>query len=631
MYRFLSASLLLALTPISVSATPNESGSQLTPIVVTATRTETPQNQIASAVTVIDRRAIEQSGKSRVSELLRSVPGLSLVQQGGPGQVTSVFMRGTESNHVLVLIDGVEISDPSVFGGQVDFSNLLVENVERIEVVRGPQSTLYGSDAIGGVIQIFTRQNTGSNYHLEIGEFATVSTGAALRRSFGNHSFGLSADVLDTAGTSVANPHRGNHDEKDAYRNSTLSLNWATRVNEALELSFNTRLQNADAELDTFFNPFNPAEDFVAHDPDFESETDQSFSRLQARWEDPANQRNQRIAYSYSSHDRSTDNGPKGADSVPFEREFSANKSKLDWQGNMQWQSHGLTAGAEVEKDRARTSGFSDSIENTAVYLQDRVQFLPQFSTSFGARYDKHDLFGNEITWRIAPLYTLSSGTQIKASYGTGFKAPSLTELFDNSFGSANPDLKPETSHGWDIGIEQPFASGYVELIYFRNEIEDLINFDLASFKNENIDEAETRGYEFIAAYTPITRLDLKLSYTRSKSEDSSTGEALLRRPEGEAALHITWQSTTKLRLGLAARYVGERDDYFGFNTFPASQGIGSLPSYKVFDINAGYLLSPAWRLTLRVDNVADEEYEEAAGYAAPGRAAYVGVRWNGD
>ncbi|MDX1497167.1 MAG: TonB-dependent receptor [Salinisphaeraceae bacterium] len=626
--RFIPASLLLALATSPVLANPAAAETSLGPIVVTATRTATPSDELAAAVTVIDREEIEASGKNRVAEILRSVPGLTLIQQGGPGQVSSVFMRGTESNHVLVLIDGVEIADPSVFGGQVDFSNLLLENVERIEIVRGPQSTLYGSDAIGGVIQIFTRQSDGASYHLEIGEFATVNTGASLRRSFGQHRFGLSANVLDTAGTSVANPERGNHDEKDAYRNTTLSLQWASQITEELELSFNTRFQDADAELDTFFNPFNPAEDFVAHDPDFTSETDQNFSRLQGEWNSPDSRWSQRVGYSRSSHDRRTENGPKGADSVPSEREFTATKSKFDWQHSHKLQRHELTFGAELEDDRARTAGFAESVRTTGIYVQDRVRFTPRFSSSFGLRYDKHDLFGEETTWKIAPLFKLTDATRLKASYGTGFKAPSLAELFDNSFGSANPDLQPEESEGWDIGIEHDFGNSYVELIYFQNDIDNLISFDLSTFQNNNLDRAETKGYEAIAGFSPVENLDLRISYTRTESEDVSTGDPLLRRPEDEAALHINWQTTRSIRLGLAARYVGEREDFFGFNSFPTTGGIGTLESYKVFDFNADYQLNQSWRLTLRVDNLSDESFEEAAGYAAPGRAAYAGVRW---
>lgn len=608
----------------------NNTGQQgpLGPIVITATRTETPAKAVASAFTVIHREDIENSGKSRVVELLRSVPGLTVIQSGGPGQVSSVFMRGTESNHVLVLIDGIEISDPGNPTGQVDFSKLLVTDIERIEVVRGPQSTLYGSDAIGGVIQIITRRDDSSSYHLEIGDFGTVHTGAGLRRSFGKHRFGLTAGVLDTAGTSAANPERGNHDEKDAFRNITGALHWATQATESLQFSFDTRIQNAESEIDEFFDIFPAPSEFVSHDPDSTGETDQTFSKAQLRWTAPDGRWSQRVAFSRSTHKRENENGPAGARSTPSISKFTGTRSKLDWQQSMNWRpDNTFIFGAEVEADRARGESFSASTRTSGIYIQDQAQFTPGFSTTFGLRHDKHDEFGGESTWRVAPLFNLAdSGTRIKASYGTGFKAPSLSELFDSSpFLAANPNLQPEKSKGWDIGYEQKIGKARFELIYFRNDIEDLITFtfDPVTFNGtlENVEQAQTSGYEAIAGFTPLPSLDIQLSYTETDTENLDTGEKLLRRPENEAALDINWQALSKLRLGLAARQVGKRDDFIGFTR-------GTLNSYKVVDLNADYSLTPTWTLTLRVDNVNDEEYEETAGYAAPGRAGYVGVRW---
>lgn len=623
----IAAAFTAGLSAQALAADDTAEDASLGPIVVTATRTPVAEKNIASAVTIIEREEIENSGKARVVELLRNVPGLTVIQSGGPGQVSSIFMRGTESNHVLVLIDGVEISDPSNPTGQVDFSNLLVEDIERIEIVRGPQSTLYGSDAIGGVIQIIPRRDDSSSYRLEVGDFGTVNTGAGLRKSFGRHRLGLSAGVLDTAGTSAANPDRGNHDEKDAYRNATAALHWASRVTDSLEISFDTRLQSAEAEIDEFYDIFPAPSEFVAHDPDSTGETDQSFSRLQANWISPDGSWAQQVSYSRSTHERRNENGPAGARSTPSESEFNGNKSKLDWQQTLNWRNNSLIMGAEVEDDRARGSNFAESIRNSGFYLQDQAQFTDAFSTAIGVRHDKHDLFGGETTWRIAPLLHIgNSGTRLKASYGTGFKAPSLSELFESSsFVLANPDLQPEKSKGWDIGFEQAFGMASLEVIYFKNDIEDLITFvfDPNTFLSspQNVQQAETEGYEAVLGFSPLATLDVQLAYTRTETENLDTGEKLLRRPENEVALNVNWRALSKLRLGLNARQVGKRDDFIGFTR-------GTLDSYKVVDLNADYSLTPSWTLTLRVDNVNDEEYEETAGYAAPGRAGYVGVRW---
>lgn len=631
MKSFLPASGLLAVSLSALSFPsaannhdhgPTQDEPPLGPIVVTATRTGVPEQQVASAVTVIEREDIERSGKARVVELLRSVPGLSVIQSGGAGQVSSVFLRGTESNHVLVLIDGIEISDPSNPTGQVDFSKLLVEDIERIEIVRGPQSTLYGSDAIGGVIQIFTRRDDHSSYHLEIGEFATVSTGAALRRHFGRHRLGLSAGVLDTAGTSAANPDRGNKDEKDAFENATVSVHWATQATEQLELSLDSRIQQSESEIDEFYDVFPAPSAFVSHDPDSTSETDQSFSKLQASWKSVDGRWQQRAAFTYGDHERRNENGPKGARATPSQSRFTGTKTGLDWQHTLHWRDDNtLVFGAQTEQDKMRSTALAEALRTNSLYIQDQAQLTQNFSTTLGLRYDDHDQFGNETTWRSASLLELLPGTRLKGSYGTGFKAPSLSELFDNSFGTANPDLKPETSKGFDVGIEQDFGTSRLSVLYFWNEIDDLISFDPVTFQNVNIDRAKTRGYEIVAGFAPFAVLDIQLGYTRTRAMNLETDSRLLRRPEDEASIDINWQAMPKLRLGLATRYVGERDDFIGFTR-------GTLDSYEVVDINADYRLNPAWTLTFRVDNVNDEDYEETAGYAAPGRAAHAGVRW---
>lgn len=622
----LLASSLSALPLFAQAESPasSEDAEPLGPIVVTATRTPLAKKDVASSVTVISREDIENSGKARVAEVLRDVPGLTLIQTGGPGQQSSVFMRGTESNHILVMIDGVELNDPSVPGGQMDFADLVLDNVERIEVVRGPQSTLYGSDAIGGVINIITRTDDGANYHLEIGEMASVNTGASLRRSMGDHSFGLSANVLDTEGSSAATPSATVHDEKDAYRNITASVRWATKISEFLDFEFRTRLQNSESEIDEFgFTQ-------VAHDPDSTSETDQLFSSVALKWQAPNGKWSQRVSYSISDHKRHRENGPAGANAFASESDFEGDKKKLDWQHNYQLNAANLlTFGAELEDESAKSAGYSESVRNNALYLQDHFTLNEYFSTTLGGRYDKHGEFGSETTWRVAPLLNFEAHQlKFKASYGTGFKAPSLSELYDNSFGLANPDLQPERSEGWDVGFEKHFGPAFIEVIYFRNDIEDLITFqfDPVTFAGsvDNVESAETSGYEVAFGWQALRTLNIRSAYTRTKAENLDTNQNLLRRPENEYSLHINWQAMPRLRLGLNGHYVGRRDDFVGFT-------VGNMQSHQVVDFSASYDINAQWTATLRVDNLADETYEETFGYQGLPRAAYLGIRWQSE
>lgn len=628
------AGLLMAgLLSIPLSAVSAESDG-LGPIVITATRTVTPADEVASSVTVINRQAIEASGHHRVVELLRTVPGVAVAQAGGQGQQSSLFMRGSNSNHVLVLIDGIEINDPSNPSGQVDFAHLLVDDIERIEIVRGPQSTLFGSDAIGGVIQIFTRRDrSGASLALGSGSFDTHRLAARMGAHTAHGSeFAVSVKALKTEGISAANEDRGHGKEADGYENMSLSLHGALRPAAGWRLGSDLRLQQTEAELDQFIADYPPPFPFVADDPDTESETDQLFVRLHAERQSNTGRWTQRWQLSHSDHERLNRNGPAGANPYPNEARFEGQKWKLEWRHELlASETQRLSFGLETENERMRSAGVDNKSARThAAYLQDQIRFHPRFSATVGLRHDDHEGFGGATTGRIAPLWVANDhGLRFKASVGTGFKAPSLAQRFEDfpPFFFANPDLDPERSRGWDFGLEQAFNGGSFGLTYYRNDIQDLIGFvfdpDILAGTLDNIQRAETRGYETVLSLQPHDRLGLNAQFTRSHAHNKDTGQRLLRRPEKTAALQLLWHpARLATQLGLSARYVGERDDIDGVGD------VHQLDSHTVADLSARFALTPDVELDLRVDNLFDTDYEEIIGYGTVGRSGYIGLRW---
>ncbi len=625
-----------ALPAIALSAQANPATDHtpgLGPIVISATRTATPSNEIASSVTVIDRAAIENSGETHVVNLLRNVPGVAIAQAGGPGQQSSIFMRGSNSNHVLVLIDGVEISDPSNPTGQVDFAHLLVDDIERIEVVRGPQSTLFGSDAIGGVIQIFTRRDhAGGSLSGGIGSFDTHRFNARVGAHGQRGAFGMSLGLVDSAGISAANEKRGNGEEADAYQNANLSIHGTYQPSLHWDIGADLRLQQTEAEIDNFFASFPPPSPFVADDPDAESDTDQVFGRLHAEWQSASGRWTQRWQLSHSAHERHNRNGPQGSNPFSSESDFEGRKLKFEWRHEvLATEAQRLSFGLETENEEMQSSGVdNESARTNAAYLQDQIRFSDRLFATVGLRYDDHERFGSETTWRLAPAWIIvPDGTRLRASYGTGFKAPTLSQAFESfpPFYFANPDLQPETSKGWDVGIEQPFNGGRFELTYYRNDIDNLITFvsDPVTFVGtlDNVQQAETRGYEAVLTLTPSATFDINLQFSSMEARNLDTDTDLLRRPDKTAAIQLAWRpGVLASQLGLSARYVGERDDIDGMGN------IHRLDAYTVVGASASFPLARGLSLDVRAENLFDEDYEEIIGYGTPGRAGYVGLRW---
>lgn len=588
-------------------------------VVVTATRVEQPLTSVGSSVTVVDQVQLSERQCATMYEALRVVPGLDVVQLGGAAGTVSTFLRGAASEQTLVLVDGVQMNDPAGLGRGADLANMPVQNIERIEVLRGPQSTLYGADAIGGVVNVITKKGAGpfgGEVSAEAGSFNTFNEKAAIRGGTSNYHYSVGIARQDSDGFSNASEKNGNT-EKDGYGRTDLSARLGWTPTDEFEASVLMRWNKATYDYDDFLNG-RPVDGDNQGNTDFLSLYGEGKGKLlDGQWRP-------RVGGSWVSQNRE-DTSSMGNSS------FDSLLKKLEWQNDL-YIGHAniLTLGVEAQAESAESTyesfGYVDHFEeqtarHRSAYAQDILTLGP-LTTTVGGRVDSYDSFGTESTWRMAPSYDVqATGTRVKGSYGTGFKAPSLFQLY-SAYGS--PELNPESSQGWDAGIEQE-VMGDVLLFgatYFENRFDDLIDYDFVTSKYGNVSAAETRGVETFAVAKPAKDLSVRVAYTYTDTENKATGEALKRRPRNKVSLDAAYAFTAKFKGAIGVTYVGERSDE-DFATYSTA----ILDDYVLVNLYASY---DVWRnVTLfgRIENLADEDYEPALGYGSPGRAGYGGLK----
>lgn len=602
-------------------------------VVVTATRTEVSLKELGSSVTVISGSDIDRSQQTTVLDALRATPGLDIVQSGGAGKLTSLFLRGSDAGHTLVLIDGVEMNDPVSVGRTYNFSDLPVDNIDRIEVLRGPQGTLYGSDAIAGVVNIVTGKGRGRpsmRISTMGGSLETVRTYGRVAGGNGQYHYSMGLSWFRVGGISAASESQGNT-ENDSYRNATVSGRVGYTRNDRLGLDLVFRGIDAAADID---NGGGVGQD----DPNNRQDSRQIFVRPELslklwdrRWQ-------QTFGYSFSDHNRGNMNPTDAAHPVDSsESAFRGRIHQFNWQSTLHFHENStLTFGAETEEEQGSSTFRSDgafgpfesifgaqTARISGYYVQDQFQYQNMIFVTAGVRLDDHSIYGNMGTYRVAPvIYVAKTGTRLKGSYGTGFKAPSLFQLY-SSFG--NPTLRPGESRGWDAGVEQ---YGWQEragfgVTYFRNDFTDLIDFDNNTFTYNNITSARTQGVEWFGFIAPSPRARLRLNYTYTDAKDRTSGLALLRRPRHKWNMNADCDVNTNTSVHVDFRIVGKRGDS-DFSTFPAARV--TLDRYEVVNLAASYRLMPALRLTARVDNLLNKQYEEVLGFGTVGVAGYAGI-----
>ncbi len=621
-FVFPLALLLFAYHGISLAQ--GISGEEIEEVVVTATRIRTTITETAASITVITSEEIRRKNVSTVYELLKTVPGLSVVQSGGAGQPSSVFIRGSKSEDALVLIDGMEVNDPITPGRSFNFAHLSVDNIERIEILRGPQGTLYGSDAMAGVIKIVTRRGEGkprASISAETGSFSSSRTRFGVIGGGENGHYSLAVSRFDSEGISAASEKRGNSEE-DAYTNTSLSARAGLSLSEGLEVDLVLRLQDARTEQDEFdFATGLPSDDL-----DYFSTSEQVFVRVEGQSISGGGSWEQALGFSIARHDRLDRNDPDDAfDSDVWNNIFEGDLLKVDWVNTFYLsEKNTFMFGLEAEEENGRTSTLAEKTARTnAVFLLEQMYINDRLQISLGFRTDDHSSFGAETTYNLAPVYTLAgSGTKFRAAYGTGFKAPTLFQLF-SSYG--DPTLDPERSRGWEAGFDQEIAEGAADfgLTYFVNDFDNLIDFDSATFTYKNLGAVRTEGVELMTSFRPADNLKLAFNYILTKAEDD-TGQPLVRRPDNKAAFELSRNFDSSGNVDLEVVYIGERDD-FDFSTFPTTRVV--LDEYTLVNVSGSLSLGEKITLTGRIENLLDEDYEEVLGYGTFGVSAYVGVK----
>lgn len=604
----LYATAAAVLFPLSAHAQSADDADDVLPeVVVTATRLPAIVADTPGA-RVIDRQTIERRGAVFAADILSDVPGLSVVRSGAFGGVAQVRMRGASPGKTLVLIDGVPVNDPAEVNGAFDFSGLELSDIERVEVLSGPQSSLWGSDAIGGVIAFTTRDLDGLALEAEAGTFGTVRGRLAAGRSTDRYGFGAWVSHFDTDGISAADASDGNP-EADGFTSTTAGVRGRYAFTGTASIDGAIRWTDSEADLDGY-----PPPAFVLADTADTQASEQwsGFGRLGLEALGLSHQ----LSVSASDIARETVSA--------FPSAFEADRQVIRWQAGGETAGVAFVVGAEREDTEGSLStGLTETLGTTSAFATARVEPTARLSLSGALRFDDTDDFGSKATGRVSAALDAGAGVTLSAAYGTGFKAPSISQaVCDYCFSSRPfPVLRPETATGYEGAIGWVSANGRIEgrVTAYRLEVEDQITyvFDPATFDSYyvNVAETATDGVELEGRARLGGGFDLSLAWAWTDARDGTTGARLLRVPERAGSATLGW-SGERLSAALTVRGESDQDDAGGVREAFVTAGL-----------NGSYALTDQVSLTARIENLADERYQQVFGYGEPGRSGYIGIR----
>jgi vitamin B12 transporter len=643
----LCAALILCLFgagPAWAQAQPQDNSAfgTMQPIVVSPTGFPVPADETGNSVSVITSDDIDRKQERTLPEALKDVPGLDVVQTGGPGGQTSVFIRGTNSNHTKVLVDGIDVSDPSTPNGAFDFSQIPTWDIERIEVLRGPQSGLYGSDAIGGVVNIVTKQGSGPmlvNAMAEGGSFATFNQAAGVSGSQGRANYDFNVVHLRTADSAVTPPELlapGEARNDDFASNKVFSGKAGADLTDNFSVSAVGRYINSMTRFtnDDFSQGAYP--NGVPESTQTSQEEHEFFSREEAKLLSLDGALENSVGVAYTHYNRSN------VDPITTSNTntYSGERTKLDWKGiGHLGGDRTVMLGLEDESDSFAQNSVSASERNRAGFAELHTPVIERLYATASLRVDDNSTFGRAFTWRLAPSYLVAAtDTQLKASYGTGFKAPTLYQLYGST--SANPMLQPETSRGFDLGFEQPLFGKTLSFgsTYFHDNLHNLI--DSGPFPNYqyfNLDSATTYGAENFVSYDPVKSVQLRLDYTYTMATTIAPvsgdvpSSTLLRRPKNKTSFEAIWTPIDPLSLTATALWESSWFDYTRDNV--SSIYNASAPGYVLINLAASYKVNGNMTLFGRIDNLLNRTYQEPLGFLQPGFGVFAGVKvsWGGE
>jgi vitamin B12 transporter len=571
-------------------------------IVVTATRLPAIVARTPGA-RVIDGAAIERRGAVFAADILADVPGLSVVRSGAFGGVAQVRIRGANPGKTLVLIDGVPVNDPAEINGAYDFSGLELGDVERIEVLSGPQSSLWGSDAIGGVIAFTTREVDGVRAEAEAGSFDTLRGRLAAGVANDTYAVGAWVSRFSTDGISAADEADGNP-EADGFDSTTLGVKGRYALAPVARIEGSVRWSRSEADIDGF-----PAPAFALADTADRTESEHwsGFARLTLQALGLAHQ----ISLSASDIERDTLSS--------FPSTFEADRQVWRWQADgAAGERLTYAFGAEREDtEGSLSSGLSEELGTTSVFGTASLQATERLTVAGALRWDDTDDFGSETTGRVSAALDLDGGFILSGAYGTGFKAPSISQaVCDFCFAPRPfPVLRPESADSVEVALGWTAPDGRFDgrVTVYRLNVEDQISY--VSGRYINIAETRTDGVEAEATARLAGGFDLTLAYAWTDARDETTDARLLRVPEHAGSATLAWTGE-RLSGALTIRAEGDQDDSGGVRD-----------SFVTANLNGAYQLTDAVALTARIENLADERYQQVLGYGEPGRSGYVGVR----
>src|SRR5665213_2555299 len=613
---FVLPTLLCAADNNNVPASASADTNQITTfpeITITATRIATAPANSSSSATVISREEIARSQQSFVADILRGEPGVDVATTGQPGSQMGVFLRGANSDGTLVLLDGIPINN--AFNNAFDFSTLPVNNIERIEILRGPQSTLYGSEALGGVINIVTKTGGGpptGSVQVEYGSFNSLLTRGTFSASEGK--FSLSGD---------GSFHSTDNDRiNSAYQGINFSGHLGYKINDWLKASLlTTYLKSKDGSPN----------DIYTDDPNDKLKNENYLIGLTLEAA-PFDWWNSKITVSHS-HERGVFDEPAPNPPYFFDDYSSttiADRNRVDFQNIFTpTEQLKILIGGTYQDDSANYhdnySALDRTVDTRSAYAQ--YDYLPcsRVTLTAGGRVDDSSAFGTHGTYQFGGRFTAPrTETIFRANIGTGFLAPSIDDLYYPGY--SNPNLKPEESFGWDIGFEQPLLDGKFHFgsTFFHNDYDNLIQFSGVTFAPENIGRARTFGLENFVSWTPLTNFTARAAYTWLDTEDLGTGAELVRRPQNSGSLDLDWKICPRLEATGHALFTGSRTDnnYDNFSAPP----VVTMSGYAKVDLGLNCRVTKNFSVYGRVENLLGEHYQEAYGFPALGRFFAAGV-----
>ena len=580
-------------------------------IAVSATRYAQNISDIGSSISVLTADDLEKSQTTFVQDALQAVPGLTLNQNGSFGGTSSLRIRGASTDQTVILIDGIQVNDTSAPGGGFNFAYLDPNGIERIEVLRGPQSILYGSDAIGGVVNIITPEgNDGltASLFLEGGSYNTIRGGGNIAGGTEGLSYSLSASGTTTDGISKADENDGNT-EKDGYDNISLHGKVTVKLAEDHKIQLISRYVDSRNEYDGF----GPTDaDKVGHSEEFLIAGRGFFNYLDGAFQNT-------ISVEYSSTERRRET----AGTLDFNGISKGDRFNLDYFGHYQAsEAIGISFGLQHEETKSETTS-PQKFNIDSILSEISWQGFDGLTVTAGLRHDNHNQYGTTTTPRItAAYYVEESNSKIFANWGEGFKAPSVFQLtYICGFcglTEPNADLKPEESNGWEIGIEQGLLEGRINLglTYFNQKIKNMIDFDFAVGYG-NIKNVATKGVELSLEAQVLENLFVRGNYTFTDATDRDTQSDLIRVPRNVAFAEVDWEAIESLNIALSMTYNDKETDAYSPGT----------ESWTRFDLKASYEFSDGIEVYGRVDNLFDKEYQQVYGFGTPDRSFYAGIR----